>query len=130
MVEHPQKHDFLYDARLRKVERLLKRAQFLHAQRSGMRRSGDRFTLLLCVNGLEHSRLGITTSRKVGGAVVRNRWRRLIREAYRLHKAEFPQGYDIVVIVKPKQKPTSMMDVFEEIASQAHRALRRGKKLI
>lgn len=52
-------------------------------------------------NGLDHPRLGLTVSRKVGGAVVRNRIRRRLREAYRHNKDRFPPGYDVVIGVKP-----------------------------
>ncbi len=50
-------------------------------------------------NGLEHSRLGISVSRKkVRAASGRNRLKRLIREAFRLTKAELPPGIDLVVV--------------------------------
>ena len=51
-----------------------------------------------CPNGMSHARLGLSVSRKVGGAVVRNRWKRLIREAFRVSRSELPEGVDLVVI--------------------------------
>ncbi len=45
-------------------------------------------------------RLGITVSKRVGNAVIRNRCKRLIREIFRGNKEKFPQGTDIVVIVR------------------------------
>ena len=47
-------------------------------------------------NGLEHCRLGLSVGRKVGNAVVRNQWKRTIREAFRKQKADLP-ALDIVV---------------------------------
>ena len=51
-------------------------------------------------NGLDHNRLGLTVGTKLGKAVVRNRTRRRIREAYRLHEEELCTGYDIVVVAR------------------------------
>lgn len=48
-----------------------------------------------------HSRLGMTVSRKVGGAVARNRVRRLLREIFRKERALREAGLDLVVHAKP-----------------------------
>ena len=52
-------------------------------------------------NGTNRSRLGLSVSRKVGNAVVRNRWKRSIRESFRLLQTELPPGLDLVV--RPKK---------------------------
>lgn len=51
-------------------------------------------------NGRKESRLGLTVGTKLGGAVVRNRVRRRLREIYRLHEGELLPGYDIVVVAR------------------------------
>ena len=48
------------------------------------------------------NRVGITVSKKLGGAVVRNRVRRRLREIYRLHETRFTQGWDIVVVARSR----------------------------
>jgi ribonuclease P protein component len=48
-------------------------------------------------NGLSHARLGLSIGKIVGKAVVRNRWKRLIREAFRLSRSDLPIGFDFVV---------------------------------
>lgn len=50
-----------------------------------------------CRNDLGYSRLGLSVSRRVGNAVIRNRWKRLIREAFRRLRSQLPAGYDFVV---------------------------------
>ena len=51
-------------------------------------------------NRLGQNRIGITTGKKLGHAVVRNRARRRLREVYRLNEARFKPGYDIVVVAR------------------------------
>lgn len=51
-------------------------------------------------NHLGQNRVGITTGKKLGHAVVRNRVRRRLREVYRLNEARFQPGYDIVVVAR------------------------------
>lgn len=52
-------------------------------------------------NGLGCSRLGLTVSRRVGGAVLRNRIKRLLRESFRLDRHRWPASYDLVIVVRP-----------------------------
>ena len=53
-------------------------------------------------NRLAENRVGITVSKKLGHAVVRNRTRRRIREVYRLNEDRFTSGWDIVVVARTR----------------------------
>ena len=53
-------------------------------------------------NRLQRNEIGITVSKKVGGAVVRNRTRRRLREVYRLNEKLFTPGWDIVVVARSR----------------------------
>ena len=52
-----------------------------------------------------YPRLGISVSRRVGNAVVRNLWKRRLREAFRMARPKFPESFDVVVIVRATGKP-------------------------
>ena len=53
-------------------------------------------------NRTDTNRVGITVSKKLGHAVVRNRVRRRLREVYRLHEERFSPGWDIVVVARTR----------------------------
>ena len=87
------------DCRLRKNERLLSRSDFEKVLSLGQKRRVDRsFILYTLPNGLNRKRLGIIASKKIGNAVIRNRAKRKIREAYRRLKYQIKPAMDIVVI--------------------------------
>ena len=60
------------------------------------------FVLYARRNRLNQNRVGITVSKKLGHAVVRNRTRRRIREIYRLNEALFTPGWDIVIVARSR----------------------------
>jgi ribonuclease P protein component len=63
----------------------------------------DRCMVFYCRrNRLGRNRLGITVSVKLGGAVVRNRARRRLREVYRLHQSELKPGWDILLVARTR----------------------------
>jgi len=64
-------------------------------------------------NDLGHPRLGITVSRRMGGAVQRNRWKRLMREAFRLTQHQLPP-LDLVWIARA-QSPPKLGELMESI---------------
>ena len=77
--------------------RLLRRGEFRRVYDEGRRRSAPLCTVFFRSNGLGESRLGLTVPAAVGNAVVRNRVKRRVREAFRLNRAAIPGGWDIVV---------------------------------
>ncbi|MEX0655152.1 MAG: ribonuclease P protein component [Phycisphaeraceae bacterium] len=72
-------------------------------------------------NGLGFNRLGLSVGRRVGNAVVRGRVKRLLREAFRLEQLAEPQGYDIVVVVRPH--PPMGLEAYRAMLAQGKRAV-------
>jgi ribonuclease P protein component len=72
-------------------------------------------------NGLPHWRLGLNVSRRVGIAACRNRIKRFLREAFRLHIFELPRGYDLVIVVRPHE-PMKLGDYQKWMASVVQRS--------
>lgn len=108
---------------LRPAERLVRGADYLRCYRKGRRRSG-RFLMLYFVDGPGQTsgtesagvRLGLTASRKVGGAVVRNRLRRRAREVFRRSSLRpLWRGWDLVVHFQPTARTTSFAELRSEL---------------
>jgi ribonuclease P protein component len=77
--------------------RLVRRGEFDAVYRAGKRRSSSHFTVFFRANELPQSRFGFSIKKALGGAVVRNRIRRRLREIVRCHRLEIPAGWDIVI---------------------------------
>lgn len=81
--------------------RLRRRRDFTRAQRIGTRQHSALFTLVLAPSETARARFGTAVSRRVGNAVVRNRLRRLLKEVFRHHSAQWP-AFDYLLIAKPE----------------------------
>lgn len=75
-------------------------------------------------NQLPFNRVGFVVSRKVGSAVIRNRFRRLYREAYRLVRAELPTGLDLIVLPRTNQ-PAKLATIQESLRNLLPALLRK-----
>lgn len=77
--------------------RLVRRAEFEAVYRGGRRRTSATFVVFLRPNGSEKTRFGMSVKKALGNAVARNRIRRRVREALRLHREEIVPGWDVVI---------------------------------
>lgn len=90
----------------RKHEHLRRPGEFRRVYERRRSVSDSWLIVYACENGLNHLRLGLSVSRKVGPAVRRNRLRRLYREAFRLTRSEMPVGLDLVLIPRTSEEPS------------------------
>jgi ribonuclease P protein component len=93
------------DHRFPKRARLLRASEFERVFDAGNSASDAWIVLYGAASELGHPRMGLTVSRRVGGAVVRNRWKRLLREAFRLIQGDLPPQ-DLVCVVRGQSPPT------------------------
>ena len=80
-------------------------------------------------NDLGRPRLGLTVSRRVGNAVVRNRWKRLLRETFRQTQHELPP-FDMVVAPRRGDPPTleTLKNALPRLARRVQRKLEQAAK--
>ena len=95
-----------------------RRPEYLAIQNRGHRLAGPNLLLFALPGG---GRLGVTVSKKVGGAVLRNRVKRWIRDCYRRRRPEFPPGLDLVVVARPPAAKADHGAVCKELTSLARR---------
>jgi ribonuclease P protein component len=107
------------------ASRLRQRREFLRLERQGRRFAGIHFVLLTQLRSDEVRRLGVTASRRVGGSVVRNRVKRLVREVFRRSRESLPAA-DAVVIARPGAAGLSYGTVLDELTRLWKRAAERS----
>ncbi len=102
------------------------RGDFQRAYSRGNRAKDERLTVVVCANGLEHTRLGLSVGKRCWkSAVRRNRVRRVFRDAFRLALPELPHGLDVVLVAStPKLEPDTR-DVLPALVRLVHKAHRR-----
>ncbi len=114
--------DTTHDVSFKKADRILKRDDFRRLYKNGKKIYTDCFIAERQSSRHNRSRLGLTVSKKVGGAVKRNRIKRLTREYFRLNRHRFSHLWDINIIAKKKAAKVSAHRVFrslEEIVIQS-----------
>jgi ribonuclease P protein component len=133
--------------RLTKAERILRRADYLRIQGGGRKLHTSSFvcfgmqplpsqalpasdlpTVPQLAPGVDNSvtRLGITVSKRVGCSVVRNRVKRLVREAFRRQKQAFPGGLELVLIARAEAAKASYAQVERELSDLGRRVSTSG----
>ncbi len=114
-----------------KTYRLLKRQHYNYVARKGLKFSGRWICLDVLPNGQAHCKIGITVTKRYGDAVARNRFKRLVREAFRLSVANFStifalaNSYDLIVRPRTQAQQANMYDIQHEMVQLLQQAINR-----
>lgn len=117
------------DQRFPKEYRLLTREAFDRVFAVKCSAADGRIILYGAASELKHPRIGLVVSKKIGNAVERNRWKRLLREAFRLTRDDLPTQLDIVVL--PKQGVTpDLADLQQSLVELSRRVAKRARRSV
>jgi ribonuclease P protein component len=107
--------------RFRPHERIRRRAEFQEVYERGARIRGRYATVFVLANHREVGRLGIAATKKLGGAVQRNRAKRLIREVFR--RNNIASGFDVVVVPKREMLDATLTILEDDYRNSLERRL-------
>jgi len=113
MIKHTPR--FLFRHR----DRLHGRRAFAAVFDARLRKSAGPIAVCARCNGLGFCRLGLSVPRGAGSAVVRNRIKRRLREAFRLSRHQWPGAYDLVVVVR-RHEPADL-ETYQRLLTEAVR---------
>lgn len=119
--------------RFPKRVRLLRASEFERVFAARSSSVDSSIALYGAANELDHARLGLVVSRRIGGAAQRNRWKRLLREAFRLTQTQMPP-LDLVCVVRAEMPPSlvelkeSLLQLATRIESKMQEVARRSAR--
>ena len=105
-----------------RASRLRRSSDFQRVRATGRSWTNRLLVLIVSANDLNQVRVGVTASRRVGGAVVRVRARRLVREAVRPWLRSVRGGWDVVFVARKPLANASYQDVAQAVAQLLGRA--------
>ena len=100
---------------LGRAARIKQGRDFAGVRREGQRLAGGCLIANWRQRAGAESRLGVITSGKIGGAVARNRARRLLRESFRLHQHELVHPLDLVLVARPSIAGKALAEVEKDL---------------
>jgi len=112
--------------RLDKTRRIINNNEYRLVYKHGKYEVGRMCVLYRMPVAKQPTRIGFVTGKKVGGAVQRNRARRLMKEVYRLHQHEIREGYHIVIVGRGPLKDAT----YERAEKEILYLLRKSKLLV
>ena len=112
--------------RFRRHEHIRRREDFQRVYERGIKVHGRLAVMFVLETRLPVGRLGIAATRRFGGAVQRNRAKRLIREVFRRHK--ITPGFDLVVIPKRELLDASLTALESEYRTNVERTVQRARR--
>ena len=114
------------DYRLDKTRRIINNNEYRHLYKHGKYEVGRLCVLYRMPVAKQKTRIGFVTGKKVGGAVERNRARRLMKEVYRLNQHQIREGYHIVIVGRGPLKDAT----YERAEKEILYLLRKSKLLV
>lgn len=100
---------------LQKTDKLLKRGQFVYLSRTADSVADRLFVVAYFENQIDRPRLGVTVTRKIGNAVMRNRIKRLVRQYFRTNRHRLGGNLDINVIARKSAAGASSKEMFASL---------------